>query len=222
MYEKRIVAFLDILGISAAIKASDSDVEKQKTLVEMYRNIRAIDLSFFPELKAIATITSFSDSIVVSAPYNKEIIPHFLHYIRLIQSYFTHKSSYFVRGGIAMGALFHENDIVLGNPYLEAHKLESELAIYPRIIMDENTANEILEELKDTDMSGIKKDIDGFYYLDYIAGTYEFLHLYNGLRNKATQNIEKTRDNKKIDKITKQKIKQKMDWVLAKIAELNK
>lgn len=41
-----------------------------------------------------------------------------------------------LRGGIAVGKLYHDGEIVYGPGLVKAYELESKLAIYPRIIMD--------------------------------------------------------------------------------------
>ena len=84
------------------------------------------------------------------------------------------ENGFIIRGGLTLGDIYYpdKNDgIFLGKAYLRAYELERKIAIYPRIIIDENVISEIREldakpfgEGKIDDY--IKKDYDGLYILD--------------------------------------------------------
>jgi hypothetical protein len=42
-----------------------------------------------------------------------------------------------LRGGIVVGKLLHENNIMFGPAFNQAYDLESKSALYPRIVIDE-------------------------------------------------------------------------------------
>ncbi|PDZ55088.1 hypothetical protein CON15_23105 [Bacillus cereus] len=50
-----------------------------------------------------------------------------------------------MRGGLAVGLLCHNDNIVYGPAMVEAYELESKLAIYPRVVVKENDLKYIFE-----------------------------------------------------------------------------
>src|ERR1700756_3728702 len=42
---------------------------------------------------------------------------------------------FLIRGGIALGGLYHSSDIVFGEALIDAYRLESKVAVYPRILI---------------------------------------------------------------------------------------
>ena len=85
-----------------------------------------------------------------------------------------------LRGGIAIGDLFCESDIIYGEGLSSAYLLENNLAKYPRIIFTGDTLFKGLENTKYmfSDMEGLippyKEDDDALYYPDYLYP--EFWH----------------------------------------------
>ncbi len=89
-----------------------------------------------------------------------------------------------IRGGVTIGDLYHRNNIVYGPAMIEAYRLESKCAIYPRIIMSEDMLvigimktlpeqNTLEEEIDYVDCL-IRKACDGYYYLDFLGKYEEF------------------------------------------------
>jgi hypothetical protein len=82
----------------------------------------------------------------------------------------------FIRGGISNKFCNIKNEFAVGEGLIEAYKLESEKAIYPRILLSKEITNnsKIMESLKLISKKIynsnylIKKDNDGFFYLDYL------------------------------------------------------
>jgi hypothetical protein len=70
-----------------------------------------------------------------------------------------------VRGGATVGNLYHSNGIVFGDALIEAYRLESSVAVYPRVVLSQKICN------RDSWMrwSGIslRRGIDGLYYFNY-------------------------------------------------------
>jgi hypothetical protein len=73
---------------------------------------------------------------------------------------------YFVRGAVVRGLLYHDNNMVFGEALTEAYRLESQVAIYPRIML--------LRQIKDDAISyegpfwlrtHVKQSEDGPYFL---------------------------------------------------------
>ena len=49
----------------------------------------------------------------------------------------------FVRGGVSVGEFYINEDIVFGPALLDAHNTESNLACYPRIVLDDKTVGRL-------------------------------------------------------------------------------
>ena len=175
-YEERIVAFADILGFSAMVAKSSSDVEgyeKIKSALETIQNVQK-----FSDVNG-AKVTTFSDSIVISYPA-KAKDPLFFILNDLIQLQLRLlQQGILVRGGIAKGKVRHVKDMVFGPAMVLAYELESKYAVYPRIIVEkelvdweqENYRNQMYGAEYDIYdlMSMLKKDdYNDIYYIDIL------------------------------------------------------
>lgn len=80
-------------------------------------------------------ITSFSDNVIISEPVegpNFHLLLFRLGYMQVIASW----SGLLIRGAITIGDLVHDDLVVFGPALNRAYELESQRAIYPRIILD--------------------------------------------------------------------------------------
>jgi hypothetical protein len=132
-YERRMVAFCDVLGWRSQIKRAGSDSKKIGTLrrqiLLVQRTIGAIkgDLGL--------RFSSFSDNIVLSGPPNALTLAAF----KVILSDYQWCSAAFgflTRGAVTMGDICHDGQVVFGPALNRAYELESQVAKYPRIIFD--------------------------------------------------------------------------------------
>ncbi|XOQ42887.1 MAG: hypothetical protein ACFWTN_00280 [Clostridium sp.] len=73
----------------------------------------------------------------------------------------------FIRGSITIGSLYMDNRIgyIFGSGLITAYSLENNIAIYPRIIIDEP----VLKLVKARLNYYIMKDYDEKYFLDYLS-----------------------------------------------------
>jgi len=215
IYENRIVAVLDILGITEKIRNSVGKPKEQNELLSLYERVissikEAIHSTF---IRHDFKVSTFSDTIVVSAGLNIKSQIAMMRAIRIIQAGLSGKHV-FIRGGITVGGMYHQADIYFGKAYLDAHELECKNAIYPRVIICKKFMENIINaNSMQTSAELVKKDIDGFYYVDYIGNVTELIG-FNGSREIIMNNLLLHENNLKI--------KQKMNWVLTKISELEK
>jgi hypothetical protein len=96
-------------------------------------------------------LSDFSDSIVVSEVVNDDHIGaiRMTHYAsHLWWSFFA--KGVLTRGGIAVGNLHHKNGILFGPAMNEAYELESQLAVYPRIVLSKDVQTHLRNELVKT------------------------------------------------------------------------
>ena len=149
-YEIRYAAFLDILGFRGLINESE-DPASEVSVAEV---LRVIDwhppvvkgMILLGDLGDIADsahrLTHFSDSIAISTAMKPQGLLHLVHHVELI-AFELLKLGRICRGGVARGALYHEGRRVFGPGMLDAYDLESQHAIYPRVILSEDIVAEI-------------------------------------------------------------------------------
>lgn len=82
-----------------------------------------------------------------------------------------------LRGGVSTKFSYIQNEFVVGEGLVEAYKLESSKAIYPRIILSKEITDnsKFMSALKFTSNKMynhsrlIKRDTDGYFYIDYLG-----------------------------------------------------
>ncbi|MFW6047608.1 MAG: hypothetical protein ACOCP4_07490 [Candidatus Woesearchaeota archaeon] len=169
--EPRIICFLDILGFSDFVYRYENDVTSTflQDIQESFALAREqlLDNKNMPNKEAIEHLEyqTFSDNISISIPYfdnENDFLSNFnilSIYVRGLQMIMMSKG-FFVRGGISIGSYYADNSIIFSQGLINAYKLESEKAIYPRILIDKVIIDEILNyrESKIEDF-GLKKAI---------------------------------------------------------------
>lgn len=185
-YRQSIVAFLDLLGFSNTVK----DTENEKQLIGALRIIKAwnstdgANYKFAGLKKAICesgadldenkvseeiNISYFSDSLVITLPYEEKEFDAKLKIVIYLTANLLSAlamNSFFVRGGIAIGNMYHKKNIFFGPAFLEAHDLESKKAVNPRVIF----SNKIMEEIGSPEkLTNVKKADDGLWHIDWFS-----------------------------------------------------
>lgn len=135
-FEERAVAFIDVLGFSALVdEAAGSAKDKQQleSLVGLLETaIPVLDKGVSSTVPAhlLPKHTYISDSIILSAPLVDSEIKHYsgleIVVMRCIQ--LTHRflvAGYLLRGGIAVGHVWHSDTNIVGPAYQEAYKIEA-------------------------------------------------------------------------------------------------
>lgn len=204
-YEIRYVAFIDILGFKNIIKKS----EKKENEIQYIERAINIFKSFTNQSSFV--VTQFSDSVVISTNDSEDNFQKLLKCLLEI-SIKSIGIWYLLRGGITKGKLIHTKDYLFGPAMNYAYKLESELAIFPRIIIDEH----LNEEINKRNDCFFTKDFDGIYYLDYLNPK----NFINMEKEEVKTHLDSIRDalnefNK--ESINDLKIKQKYLWLEKKL-----
>jgi hypothetical protein len=189
MYEERVLAYIDILGFKDTVK----NTIDEKTGIEIPYNTERINSLldeehlclnvkeyFLGEAKIVGKVISqFSDTIVVS--YLKEsAIHHILLDVYLLCTMALEKGFLF-RGAIVCGKVFHTKRKIFGPALIKAYKMENSMAIFPRIVIDEDIldiAKGSYSKYSNPDaeynnmMKFVFKDFDGIYFINYIDKLY--------------------------------------------------
>ena len=183
-YTRRAVAFVDVLGWKALVadgREIDPQLRQSLSYMKELYEVSLAELAVLGPDK-VCKLTHFSDSIVVSSGTSPLEIVDLLETLSIIyQHFFT--NGLLLRGGLTIGSIFHHETTVFGPALISAWKLESEHAIFPRIIVDPT----FLKEFKETPelfidpqnedevliLDGVYRDMvrqdsDGYYFVDFL------------------------------------------------------
>jgi hypothetical protein len=135
-YERRVVAFYDVMGWQNKIVEAGNDIEKITTLKNV---VRIFSTAMMPENKDKWPFdfrqSTFSDNVVVSAVVEQQSVFNFLlrlGFTQLLSAYL----GFFIRGGVTVGDIVHDEHVVFGPALNRAYQLEKEVADKPRIVLD--------------------------------------------------------------------------------------
>lgn len=156
IYQNRVVAFLDVLGFQEklfqfekeAISKLNQEKEQEFENLEKGQFLQSIQADDFINtfLEAISKVDNdkfkyylFSDNICITLNYDsdKNLLLELLMLISDLFYSFAQKG-YFLRGGIDFGKFISQDRIALGVPLVKAYKLETETAVYPRIVISQD------------------------------------------------------------------------------------
>lgn len=229
-YEKRIVAFVDFLGFKNIVFETVANEEKLNNLIHVleYSRKHFEPMKFeHPLPPDYPKVTHFSDSIVFSFPHTSESgVFGAINELHLFLIELTGKG-YVCRGGIAMGDMIHDGNMAFGPAFVSAYELESQKAIFPRIIISkdvlENAAHYHAEH-HDPEMELgfiddlISCDSDNEYYIDYFGKAinnlddqeYDTIAYTDCLRNIIANGLLSTNEN----------VLEKYRWMAAKYDEI--
>lgn len=150
-YDDRTVAFLDILGFKEHIKASDRDPGLVSKIHDALSFKEPTDLPLAEDFATRLglerdTLTdftqSFSDCIAISTGTTPEDIG-LLVFMVFQKSRELLLKGFISRGGISMGKLFHDGNLLFGPAFNKAYLLESTHADGARVILDTKTREAI-------------------------------------------------------------------------------
>ncbi len=136
-YERRVVIFYDVLGWQNHIKRAAKKREDVGLLRRVVlKMVRAPHLKKDLEIK----VSTFSDNVVISQKPGPNT-PMLLMQLAIWQLGAA-INGFLLRGGVTVGDVIHEDEIVFGPGLNRAYYLESKIARYPRFVLDPNCINE--------------------------------------------------------------------------------
>lgn len=181
--DEHLVFFIDFLGFKNAVSTWEKG--KMQSLITLVRNIRAQQTNFERRELTVEeggnatgvnpAITAFSDSVVVSYPIKDleklsprvDLISGLFLGLKMTQQWIgslavaAMKLGFLIRGGAAVGPLYHSEGVVLGQAMNEAYLLEHCVSIYPRIAV----SRKIYTVVGSPD---VMEDHDGIRHFDYL------------------------------------------------------
>ncbi len=220
-YETRYVAFLDLLGFKDMV---DQSAKKQSILNKINKvlnytyEVQHNNYDGFMSLVEFGKqVTTFSDSIVISystsTPGGGFHILMDLIYICIDLL----DNGILVRGGVTVGQLIHDEQKCFGPAMNEAYTMESDEAIYPRILINKNVLDFDLEnpglantvEQENKYLLGLIKTVPGnknLFILDYLKqyneldDIYAYLDFISNTRDFIIKNLSKFKENERVYK----------------------
>ncbi len=157
--KKCAVAFIDLLGVSHKI-----EVRSQSALnsVWLFYSYITEEIKSFENVK----YKIFSDNILICEEIDEfnpsKAILDVLAVVEKVELFMMKIGALFLRGAIAIDDLHYSENFVYGNALLKTHKLESNVAKYPRIVIDKSILN-IISDTK----APILQDEDNQYFYDF-------------------------------------------------------
>ena len=213
-----MVAFIDVLGFSRQVEISKSlsDIKKIIQQVQSLRN----EFQEEPEVKKWfkKEVLAFSDCMIISVAAKSKIAQiegtydtwlNELLLIALSQIEVVMNKKIFIRGGISKGWWYHKNNVIISPAQIEAYKLESQKAKFPRIVVSEhlvkyftNPSNYKAYSYNPTEGLLLKDKENNIWFIDYLGCCIENLN-WRGNKDIEKKYIQCHDDNKKKKIITK-------------------
>ncbi len=159
------VAFLDILGFKSMV-AREVESGDGAYLEKLFRcHEKCMDIfKSDPSL----TIIQFSDSIVISRPYEAGEFRGFVSRIAQYQRYLLDEEL-LCRGGIAVNQHFTNGTFTFSAGLIDAYTVESTTARFPRVVISPDVIDLVCPD-KNTPLELLRED-DGLYFIDYLGIT---------------------------------------------------
>lgn len=177
------IAYIDILGAKEMINSEKSEEFLQKINL-LYQDTLIAIKSLFEDIEHITIEKKiFSDNIVIAIRKNKtdsitdDTIKHRL--IFELASFFqvlALRYTFLTRGSIVIGDLYFDETFIYGKALTKAYELESNIAIYPRIIINDKNCSDYMYD--DYIRSFITRDNSGICYINSFEKYFEVAKIY--------------------------------------------
>lgn len=172
-YKKSIMGIVDILGFKNFVqKEKENSV---KTVIEAIRD------SIMLNKWAISTTVKYtilSDTIIVySENVDSDNVFYVIHALGNLQLELL-RHRFLCRGALVTAENYINNDIIVSEALIKAHLIEEKIAIYPRIIIDEEVikiikpqidSGKIMNDKKYLTKDAVIRDDDGKYVLNTLC-----------------------------------------------------
>jgi hypothetical protein len=172
-YERRAVAFVDILGFADLVRQADRNEELRSHVIDALQRVRAVSSPTDEPGESDLKTQNFSDSLILSARGNAHGLWHLLFALDAL-SWNLLAMGVLVRGGVTIENVFHDETTVFGVGVNEAHGLESGIAKFPRIVLGRRALDAAEEAAREHaiwrtfQQARMRRDDDGVWFLHYL------------------------------------------------------
>lgn len=171
-YTDRIVSFVDLLGFAECVNRSVTDAASMTAIrqfLDTSGTFQQIVKNFLTHKNnKLVEVSYFSDTFVISVSAE-----NLIYLVRETGHLCRHMllSGWPCRGAIVAGALSHNEEAVIGPALVEAYRLEQAVALYPRVVLNDQALAHWHTETaagSETESSSpiVKQDKDGLHFLD--------------------------------------------------------
>jgi hypothetical protein len=184
------VAYADILGFTNLIGVNNNSNEYHQNLDDLTIYLEQIIKQVKEQLETTTIslegeIKIFSDNFLFWVPFQKNLsIDHQI--VLSLQSlsylqFWMACEGFFIRGGICCDLAYCNNNVAIGPALVKAVELEKN-AIFPRLLIDSDTANKYLLPYLENELKGNNRlnklfliDDSGNYFLNYLVIIFEYI-----------------------------------------------
>lgn len=171
-YSERVVGFVDILGFGDLVRRADQDSVLRAQIVAALNIVRSVK----PPIPGDTDlrVQNFSDSLIISARDTPDGFWHLLMAIDAVANQLL-QMGVFMRGGVAVGGMLHNDELAFGVGVNEAYRLESTVARVPRVALSAKAIQRAIlyaahDEVAKTYLDArLLRDSDGVWFLHYLA-----------------------------------------------------
>lgn len=197
-----VVIFIDILGYQDQVKKAMEAGEGEAILTDLRK---AFDETYH-HIKDESDITrphwlvkGFTDNIVIGCPIFQDAEPEmgYMFSNLCIFQLMMISHGFFIRGGIAIGKLYMDDEIVFGKGVIEAYETEQNLARDQRIVLSKSALEYVEYHIKSyarveiaPQYSHLLRDRDGQIYVNYLDLITEFEADYSVFFNEFKKHKE--------------------------------
>jgi hypothetical protein len=195
---KSVVAFLDVLGFTQSMRLAYAGGDAAQLLTsfrsaldDAYERFQGKEWERIigPEKAATETdawhVKAFTDNIVIGYPVHprepdaEAELGSLLLAIRDYQLEMTVRG-FFLRGGVSIGELYMDDEIVFGDALIEAYETEQTAARDPRIVVSKSAQAHVRQHFgfyghpADSPHNEVLlKDVDGQLFVNYLGAAYD-------------------------------------------------
>jgi hypothetical protein len=214
-YDEKLVAWFDVLGMRKRIRDyKDHDAEEILTIMGRFQNYVRNSCENLEELGQVKYM-QLSDGFILVSEF--DCLNKICEILCQIQWKILVNDNMLLRGALTSGKISMTDDdprLIVGPAFVEAYHLESENAIFPRIIISHDLYQSVKSDL-------ITEDSDHFYFLDFLGyiirnEDYNITQLTQILRTCKVLEFLRTEYNQHIE--TDKKVAQKYGWLITKLS----
>jgi hypothetical protein len=149
-YTSRYAAFVDIIGFREIINKSRNNARLADELAIVLKAIGERNTALEQVLGEDFKAQNFSDSIIMSEAVSAQGLSHLLYQVQELALRLLQKAL-LIRGGICEGELYHVGSVIFGPAFIEAYRLESTVANFPRVVLGADAYSDALQYGNDDD-----------------------------------------------------------------------
>jgi hypothetical protein len=218
-YEKKLVAFIDILGVTDKVKEGGDDAAQIVNIMKQIRTYVETECNPLVKAEKLSSLQIGDGFFIIS---DTDCINEICRILSVVQWQVLIDSQMLLRGVLTAGkvAVGEDDKYFIGPAVIEALELERRNAIFPRIIYENKQIEKYINK-EEMNFEYIIEDQDKIKYLDFIQYNIDSEQL---TAEKLEQLLTEKEVNKALKEAYERKIykdkaaAQKYGWLISKLA----